>query len=88
MVIEPRTAFLIHKCFATELRKPASIQTLQSCIYTVKDTAMLQSHSQQTNIQTFQSCINTVKDTAMLQSHSQQTNGNFLICGYFYPTNL
>ncbi len=47
--IKPTTAYIMHKCSATEVRQPASKQTLQFCIYTVKGTAMLQSHSQQTN---------------------------------------
>ncbi len=34
--IEPRTTCLMHKHSATELRQPASEQTLQFCIYTVK----------------------------------------------------
>ncbi len=41
--IEPRTAYLMHKRSTTELRQ------LQFCIFTVRGTAMLQSHSLQTN---------------------------------------
>ncbi len=34
--IEPRTACIVHKRSATELRQPPGEQTLQLCIYTVK----------------------------------------------------
>ncbi len=47
--IEPKTACLTHKHSVTELRQPASKQTLQFRIILLRGTDMLQSHSQQTN---------------------------------------
>ncbi len=43
--IEPRTACIIHKHSATELRQPAGKQHSNSVFILLRSTAMLQSHS-------------------------------------------
>ncbi len=47
--IEPRTTCLTHKRSATELQQPAGKPTLNSVFILLRGTAMLKSHSQQTN---------------------------------------
>ncbi len=58
--IEPRTACITHKRSATELRQPASKQTLQFCIYPAK------SHSQQINENSLFSKILIIRWTFLL----------------------